>query len=281
MPLNKSGSGFRNKHLGARLVSSTREPGQLFILNMSEQNIIDRLFAAGSHFGFKKSRRHPSMRPFLFGTKEGNDIFDLEHSAALLEEAKEALKQAGSEGKTVLFVGTKEEASRLVRAAAEKAETPYVTNRWVGGMITNWSEIKKRLNRLAELVTMGETGELERKYTKKERVMINRELQKLIHNFGGIRELDRIPDMMLIVDARHDNLAVKEAKEKELPIVAIMSSDNDAKEVEHPVVVNDTLQSSINLALNELTAAYMEGKAAYVPKPKPTNGATTRRSTTR
>lgn len=248
---------------------------------MSQENIIDRLFAAGSHFGFKKSRRHPSMKPFIFGTKEGNDIFDLERSAELLEEAKAALKKAGSEGKNVLFVGTKEEASVAVKKAAEKAETPYVTNRWVGGMVTNWSEVKKRLNRLADLVSMGESGELERKYTKKERVMINRELQKLIHNFGGIRTLERIPDMMFIVDPRHDNLAVKEAKEKNIPIVAIMSSDNDASEVDYPVAVNDTLQASINLSLDELTEAYIEGKKEYVPKTATKTTTPTRRSTTR
>ena len=140
----------------------------------SNQNLIDRLFAAGAHFGFKKSRRHPSVKPYLYGTKEGTDIFDLEHSATLINEAREALKTAGSEGKVLLVVGTKEEVATFVREKAEKNSLAFVTNRWVGGMVTNWAEVKKRLNRLAELVSMGESGELERKYTKKERVMINR-----------------------------------------------------------------------------------------------------------
>ncbi|OGG41874.1 30S ribosomal protein S2 [Candidatus Kaiserbacteria bacterium RIFCSPHIGHO2_01_FULL_46_22] len=238
---------------------------------MSNQNLIDRMFAAGAHFGFKKSRRHPSMKPYLFGSKEGTDIFDLEHSVALLESAKEALKTAGMEGKTVLFVGTKEEVSKQVREQAEKISTPYVTNRWVGGMLTNWSEVKKRLGRLSDLVSQGESGELERKYTKKERVVITRELNKLMHNFGGIRTLERLPDMLVIIDPRHDKLAVAEAREKNIPIVAVMSSDNDAKSADYPVVQNDTLRASVDIALTELAQAYAEGKAAFVPKPTSLN----------
>jgi len=229
------------------------------------------MFAAGAHFGFKKSRRHPSMKPYLFGSKEGTDIFDLEHSVALLESAKEALKTAGMEGKTVLFVGTKEEVSKQVREQAEKISTPYVTNRWVGGMLTNWSEVKKRLGRLSDLVSQGESGELERKYTKKERVVITRELNKLMHNFGGIRTLERLPDMLVIIDPRHDKLAVAEAREKNIPIVAVMSSDNDAKSADYPVVQNDTLRASVDIALTELAQAYAEGKAAFVPKPTSLN----------
>src|SRR5690606_25935659 len=156
------------------------------------------------------SRRHPSMRSYLFGTKEGNDMFDLERSAALLTEAKAVIKRYGAEGKVVLFVGTKEEIARRVRERAEKSGARIVVNRGVGGMITNWSEIRKRLARLFELIAMGESGELERKYTKKERVIMGRELDKLTHNFGGIRAIEKHPDLMVIVDPRHDKLAVAE-----------------------------------------------------------------------
>ncbi len=233
--------------------------------NSSNSVLVDRLFKAGAHFGFKKSRRHPSMKPFLFGTKDGNDVFDLERSATLLAEAKEIIKKAAADGKVVLFVGTKEEISKLVREKVEKVGAPFVVNRWVGGMITNWSEVKKRINRLFELIAMGESGELERKYTKKERVIINRELVKLTHNFGGIRALEKHPDLMVIVDPRHDKLAVAEAIEKNIPIIGVMSSDNDIKKVTYPVVVNDTLKASVSLALDELIEAYSEGKSAFVP----------------
>ncbi len=233
--------------------------------NTSNSALIDRLFKAGAHFGFKKSRRHPSMKPFLFGVKEGNDVFDLERTANLLNEAKEVLKKFAQEGKVVVFVGTKEEVANIVRAKAEAVEAPFVTNRWVGGMITNWSEIKKRINRLFELINMGETGELERKYTKKERVILNREREKLTFNFGGIRNLEKTPDMLVVIDPRHDKLAVAEAREKSIPVIGIMSSDNNAKLVDYPVVINDTLRASVTLALDELMAAYQEGKAAYTP----------------
>jgi small subunit ribosomal protein S2 len=233
--------------------------------NPNSSVLVDRLFKAGSHFGFKKSRRHPSMKPFLFGNKAGNDIFDLEHSATLIDEAKAVLEKFASEGKTVLFVGTKEEASKLVRETAEKLGTPFVTNRWVGGMITNWGEVRKRIARLFELVAQGESGELERKYTKKERVIIGREMDKLIYNFGGIRSLERAPDLMVIVDPRHEKLAVAEAKEKNISIIGIMSSDNNIKDVNYPVVMNDTLRPSIELVLNELVSAYEEGKKSFKP----------------
>lgn len=233
--------------------------------NSNNPVLVDRLFKAGSHFGFKKSRRHPSMKSYLFGNKAGNDIFDLERSAELISAAKEAIQKFASEGKVVVFVGTKDEASKLVRETADKLEAPFVTNRWVGGMITNWGEVRKRISRLFELIAQGESGELERKYTKKERVVISRELDKLTHNFGGIRVLERIPDMLVVVDPRYEKLAIAEAKEKNIPVIGIMSSDNNIKDVDYPVVVNDTLRSSIALALEELASAYEEGKKAFKP----------------
>ena len=229
--------------------------------------LIQRLFSAGAHFGFRKSRRHPTVTPYLYATKDGVDIFDLEKTTSALEEAKEVLKQAGLTGKTVLFVGTKDESSKLVRAAAEHAKSPFVTNRWIGGMITNFSEIKKRINRLEALMQEKESGELERKYTKKERVLIGREIEKLSFNFAGISSLTKNPDMMLVVDPRHDEIAVAEAVAMNIPVVAVMGSDCDASKITYPVVANDSLQASVNLLVSELAAAYEEGAAAYVPKP--------------
>jgi len=233
-----------------------------------KNNLIDRLFAAGAHFGFQKSRRHPTVKPYIFGAKQGTDIFDLEKTSELLVTAKSILEEAGKNGKTVLLVGTKEEVSKLVKKVAEKAECPYVTNRWIGGMITNFGEIKKRINRLASLTEEGESGELERKYTKKERVLIGRETDKLNFNFGGIKTLEKNPDMLVIVDPRHDHIAATEARERGIPTIAIMSSDNNVSKVDYPVVVNDTLTPSVSLVLDELISSYQEGKAAYVPAPR-------------
>ncbi len=166
-----------------------------------------------------------------------------------------------------MFVGTKEEAKKIVSAAAQAIEMPLVTNRWIGGLLTNFVEIKKRIARLEELISQGETGELERKYTKKERVLIKREMDKLQFNFGGVRAMKQAPQLMVIVDPRHDHIASSEAKELNIPVVGIMSSDNNLTKVTTPIVVNDALQSSVKLVLGELTAAYAEGRKTFTPAP--------------
>lgn len=231
------------------------------------KNLVDRLFSVGAHFGFSKSRRHPTVKPYLYGNKQGTDIFDLEKTSVLLTDAAGALQEAGKEGKTVLFVATKEEVRKVTREAAERTGMPFMVNRWIGGTLTNFTEIKKRIDRLITLMSEGESGELERKYTKKERVVIGRELNRLQFNFGGIKDLERIPQMMVVVDPRHDAIAVQEANELNIPIIGIMSSDNDLKKVTHPVVVNDALQASVSFVLGELVDAYLEGKKEYTPKP--------------
>lgn len=234
----------------------------------TKQNLIERLFSAGAHFGFGKSRRHPTVTPYLYGTKQGTDIFDLEKTSELIINAQAVLEAAGRKGDTVLFVGTKDEVSQLVRTTAESVDMPYVSNRWIGGMLTNFSEIKKRIARLLELTQQGESGELERKYTKKERVMIGREMEKLAFNFGGVKAMERMPQLMVIVDPRHDIIAVREAIELGIPTIAITSSDGNLKDITYPIVVNDALRSSVTLTLKELTDAYAKGRSEFVPPAK-------------
>lgn len=246
--------------------------------NNETQTLVERLFAAGAHFGFSKSRRHPTVKPFLFGNKQGTDIFDLEKTAAALTDAMAVLEAAGKDGKTVLFVSTKDETAPLVKREAERIEAPYAINRWIGGTITNFSEIKKRIDRLHQLTTEGESGELERKYTKKERVMIGREIERLQFNFGGIKDLEQTPAMLVVVDPRHDQIAVQEANDAGIPVVGVMSSDNNLERVQHPIVVNDALQSSVRIVLQELVDAYATGKEAFVPK-KPATRTAGRRPT--
>ncbi len=229
-------------------------------------SLIERLFKAGAHFGFTRSRRHPTVTPFIFGNKQGTDIIDLDKSSVQLTEAANLLREAGKAGKTVLFVGTKEEIAQIVKRHAESAGVPFVVNRWIGGMLTNFSEIRKRIARMNELLLQGESGELERKYTKKERVIIGREMEKLNFNFAGIKSIDRAPHYVVVVDPRHDEIAVKEAHTLHVPVIGIMSSDSNLKEVTYPIVVNDALQSSVSLVLGELIGAYEEGKSAFVPQ---------------
>jgi small subunit ribosomal protein S2 len=225
------------------------------------KTLIERLFSVGAHFGFTKSRRHPTVSPYIFGTKQGTDIIDLEKTMVLLENAKAVLSEAAQSGKTVLFVGTKEEIVSVVEAHAVRVEMPFVVHRWVGGMLTNFSEIKKRIQRLNDLVSQGESGELERKYTKKERVIIGREYDKLVHNFAGIQKMERLPSYVIVVDPRHDHIAVKEARELKIPVIGILSSDTNLDTITYPIVVNDGLQSSVSLILSELAHAYETGKS--------------------
>lgn len=234
---------------------------------MSDNNLISRLFEAGAHFGFKKSRRHPTVTSYLYTTKDGSDVIDLSKTEASLRAAKEIIKEAGSLGKVVLFVGTKDEAAAVVKAAAEKADIAYVTNRWIGGLLTNWSEMKKRINRLEVLTAEKESGELERKYTKKERVVIGREADKLAFNFAGVAKMPKLPDLIVVVDPRHDHIAIDEALDRKIPVMALMSTDTDASKIVYPIIANDSLRSSVSLVMDELVNAYNEGKAAYVPKP--------------
>lgn len=227
--------------------------------------LIERMFKAGAHFGFTKSRRHPSVTPYIFTNKLGTDIIDLEQTAQLLEDAKQMLKEAGEKGQTVLYVGTKNEISKIVESFGKKAEMPIVVNRWIGGMLTNFSEIRKRIERLKALVAQRESGEMERKYIKKERVVIGREVAKLEFNFAGIEKMDRAPHILLVVDPRHDFIAVQEATDMKIPVIALMSSDCDIAKVTKPVVINDSLHTSVTLALDELTNAYLEGRKNFTP----------------
>jgi small subunit ribosomal protein S2 len=184
----------------------------------------------------------------------------------LLGEAKEVLKEAGKNGKKVLFVGTKEEIASIVRKYAVETGMPHMTNRWIGGTLTNFSEIKKRTARLNDLAQQEETGELERKYTKKERVVIGREFDKLTFNFGGIKDLEKVPQLMVIVDPRHNHIAVSEANEMNIPVIGLTSTDANLRVITHPVLMNDSLQASVELVLGELAESLNEGKTAFVPK---------------
>lgn len=225
------------------------------------------MFKAGAHFGFSKTRRHPSVSPFLYGSKQGFDIFDLEKTSVLLADACTFLEEAGAAGKRILVVGTKEEIVDLVSAESAKAELPHVINRWVGGTLTNFSEIKKRVEYSLSLEKDKASGELDRKFTKKERVMLAREMERLQNNFGGILAMEQMPHILLVIDPRHEAIAVEEARQSGIPVVAIMSSDCNVRAVTKPVVVNDAHRASVALALSELIGAYSRGRAGFVPKP--------------
>ena len=221
-----------------------------------------RLFDTGAHFAQVRSRRHPSMKPYLVGTKGRQEIIDLVKTSEQLEAAKVVMATLAKEGKTVLFVGGKVEIAMLVKKAAQDIGAPYVAARWLGGTISNWTEIKKRIDRLTELTEKGAAGTLVKQHTKLELVKIGREQKRLTERLNGITTLTKKPDALLVVDTKHEKHAVKEANDAGIPVIAIMSSDCDLKEAAYPIVANDTSRETVKLILAELTQAFQKGQTA-------------------
>lgn len=221
---------------------------------------VDRLFETGAHFAQVKSRRHPSMKRFVLGTKSKVEIFDLAKTDEQLAKAKAVMAALARDGKTILFVGGKREVSDQVREAANRIGQPVVAGRWLGGTISNFVEIKKRIDRLADLLTKRESGELAKTHTKLERVFIDRDIDRLEERLGGIRTLSRRPDAMVIVDTKHEAHATKEARDAGIPVIGIMSSDCDLTDAAFPIVTNDASRKTVELVLRELTNAYESGQ---------------------
>ena len=222
-------------------------------------NIVEALFQVGAHFGYSRARRHASMRDFIFGSKGKTDILDLTQTSAVMEETLAAVKAFGSNGKTLLFVGGKPEVRDLVRDAAGSIEMPYVAGRWLGGTLTNFPEIKKRIQRLQTLNDDKEAGVLERKYTKKERVLLGREIDRLEERIGGLAGMERVPDALVVVDTRAEEIAVHEAKNLGIPVIGIMNSDCDRGQVSHPLIGNDAARESVGFFLDSVISAYRDG----------------------
>jgi small subunit ribosomal protein S2 len=231
---------------------------------MSEEKIttnptIDRMFKAGAHFGYLKSRRHPSIKPLIFGSKNKVEIFDLEKTHEYLEKAKEFVKTLGSQNGKVLFIGSKNEAQIAIEKTAQSLNMPYVAGRWIGGTFTNYPQIKKRIDRLEMLVSQKEKGELG-KYTKKERLMIDREIEKMQRYFSGITSMKDMPKALFVIDSKHEYIAVTEAHKIGIPVISICGSDCNLKDVEFPIPGNDASTASISFFLNEIADAYRQGQ---------------------
>ncbi|MDR3558441.1 MAG: 30S ribosomal protein S2 [Candidatus Pacebacteria bacterium] len=225
--------------------------------------VIDSMFKAGTHFGFSRSRRNPSVAPYIFGVKNKVEIFDLEKTSLLLIEAKKFVASVAAEGKQIVLVGGKHEARAAIRAAAQSINMPFVEDRWVGGTFTNFKEVRKRIDKLEKLESEREKGELV-KYTKKERLMIDREIDRLNHLFSGIASIKEMPKAVFVVDPRAEKIAVKEAQDMGIPVIALAGSDCDISGITYPIVGNDASQESIRFFVNEIVKAYEEGKSKKV-----------------
>lgn len=226
-----------------------------------ENNIelIEEMFKAGAHLGYSKTRRHPSTKPYIFGAKNNIEIIDLEKTQDLLARAKEFVKSLAKEGKKILFVGTKNESREIVKEGALSIDMPYVDIRWIGGTISNWVQVKKRLLHLEDLMQKRERGELNM-YTKKEKLMIDREIERLQKKFIGLLSMKELPAALFIVDSRKEHIVVKEANDKGIPIVSVSNSDCDIKEVTYPILGNDASLSSVKFFVSQIVEAYKEGK---------------------
>ena len=229
------------------------------------QTDIDTLFSAGAHFGYTRARRHPSASPFIFATRDQTDIFDLEETARRLETACEFIAELARAGGQPLFVSGKNESQDRVRQAAERIGVPFVAGRWIGGTLTNFKNIRKRIDRLQKLTAERESGALE-KYTKKERLLIDREIDELTARFGGVVSLEREPAALVIVDTRAEDTAVREANQLGIPVVGLSSSDCDFSMIQYPIPGNDTSVKSVRLIVDRLAEAYQEGKKVSSPK---------------
>jgi small subunit ribosomal protein S2 len=220
-----------------------------------EANLIEKLFGVGAHYGLNSSRRHPATKRFLFGAKGGVELFDLEKTADLLQKATDFISQLAHDRKTILFVGGQAQAREAVARTAQALAQPYVAGRWIGGSLTNWGEIRKRLNRLEDISTMKESGELN-KFTKRERLMIDREAADLELMFGGLRGMTKTPDALFVVDPRAEAAAVLEAKQLNIPVIALLNSDCSTLGVTHPIPGNDASRETIQFVLAEVSNAY-------------------------
>jgi len=221
-------------------------------------SVIDALFAAGAHFGFIKARRHPSAKPYIFGRKNKVEIFDLEKTSKELAKVLVFIEEMGKSGAAGLIVGGKSEAREAVARAGRELEMPYVAGRWIGGTLTNFPEIKKRIARLEELTDQRERGELA-KYTKKERLLIDREIDKLSLYFSSISNMKSLPKFLFVIDPKKESIAVAEARKMKIPVAALAGSDTNLNNLDFAVPGNDASRQTVSYVLGEVVKYYKNG----------------------
>ena len=216
---------------------------------MSNSKIVKELQESGAHFAYSKSKMHPSAEPYILGRKDSREIFDLEKTVEKMDEAKKLLSEILSSKKSIMIVGTKNEARAAVKDKAESLGQAFVNLRFIGGTISNFAEIKKRLTRLNDLEAKFAAGNLEG-YTKKEKLQLQREMDKLQEKFGGIKKMTGLPSALVVVDPKHESIAVKEARDKGITVVAIANNDCNYNEVDYVIPANDSSKDAIAYILD-------------------------------
>lgn len=260
MPNAKS----QNKNASDEVVSqdeATSEEREVEISGNEIPEEVKEFIEAGTHFGHNKSKVHPGMFPYIFSVRNSVHIIDVFKTKEKLEEAISFLENVVKENKTILFVGTRFPHRKLVEDVANTLKMPYITNRWLGGTLTNWNTIYERIQSMKELRDTTKSEEWE-KYPKHERMKMEEEVHKLEQVFGGIENMEKLPDALFITDISENSIAVREAQIKNIPIIAITDTDVNPEKVDYPIPANDDALASVQLILEKIKASLVETKKA-------------------
>src|SRR3954465_5223609 len=233
--------------------------------------MVKDLIDAGVHFGHRVSRWNPKMKPYIYGKRNMIHIIDLKETVRGLLRATKYFQRVASAGGLILFVGTKRQAAETVIEECNRCQMPYVTERWLGGTLTNFRTIRSRLERLEELETLLD-GEQALSYSKKMISTLTRERRKIERNLSGIRNMTRLPEALMVIDPHREHIAVAEARKLGIKVVALLDTDCDPDHVDLPIPGNDDSMRSIELLVKRLADAIIEGKASAPPEPPPREG---------
>ncbi len=228
-----------------------------------QETLIKQFLEAGVHFGHQTKRWNPKMKKFVFGEKGGIHIIDLQKTDHYLEEARNFLKEAASEGSCILFVGTKKQAQEIIEQEAKKCSMFYINHRWLGGALTNFQTIRKSVEKLKHLRQKKEEAETQ-KMSKKELSRLNQELEKLLKNLSGIEEMERLPSAVFIIDSKREEIAVKEAKKLGIPVVALVDTNCNPEEIDYPIPGNDDAIRSIKLITTLIAESICKGHGEFI-----------------
>lgn len=226
---------------------------------MSKLPTVEEMLKSGMHFGHRTSRWHPKMKPFIFTSKNGVHIIDLMKSQKMLGTAIDFMKKLSSENKVVLFVGTKTQVREPMKAMCEAIGMPYIVGKWMGGCMTNFSVIKKMIKNYRDLLEQKQSGKLA-KYTKKERLELDREMERLEFKVGGLVNLNKLPDAIFVWDIKQESTAVAEAKKKNIPLIGICDTNVNPTDINYVIPSNDDATKTIKLVLNSIKESLLENK---------------------
>lgn len=239
----------------------------------SEPVSIKLLLEAGVHFGHQRRRWNPRMKPYVFTQRNGIHIIDLQQTLGKLQEARNFVRDAVSQGGSIIFVGTKKQAQEVIEEEAKRCGAFYVNKRWLGGMLTNFTTIQSRIDYLVRLEDRKARGELET-LPKKEAMKLEKEMNRLNQLFGGVKEMTKLPDVLFVVDMAKERIAVAEARQLGIPIVAMVDTDCDPRIVDYPIPANDDAIKSIRLICSVMADGVIEGRAGMPipPEQSPAGG---------